>query len=550
MTEAEDVVLTVFDDGSKVLDATLYHRRLFDRWQQEQGYNARSIPGRIIDLYSDCLGRHGLENRAALRSYQGGALLTISYGELLTEVRRCAECWHAHGVNAQESVAVLVSSPFERTVALLAGFRLGLQVSLLPVTGASLLAEHLALLDCDHLHIESGFMNWVPVALRSQVIRQDQRRALENEEPRVYGPTDIALRLIDPGSESGQSVVIFQAGFLFRRLLQDAYLILNIDRGQLIAGMSRVEEGTAPFPELSALLAGACFWFIEPPDWQQHAVTLLAEPLDLISIPAHARSALTAPGIVVEEGTWKRWVRNPVECLDYAAWCAFAKRLGLESIPHADLLVMTSMAGIALGNDWSVDLLNMDVAPPAGQDWHLGDLMDPTQPSPTQHGRFAVILPDFEAQPVIATPVLLTSFGKGYRFVGHYPPGRQGRAVPAAQMIQVLKITGARHAIVEKPGGQGVDSKTDYVLIAFRDPRSEDEILQTLAGHLGLSARPDAIVRSSLYPRLTEKGEVDSGWVSQLYFRGELSRREEAPFYGAIARFKAEVYRHLEGDLS
>ena len=527
------------------IDLQQYHRKVFERWHQDKGFNARSTPNRGFDFYTDCLGRHVAENQDALRFYEGQKRAALTYADLQGEVRRCAETWQAQGVQFGDSVAVLAATPVRRTIALLAGFRLGVKLSLLPMTGSSLLGEHLEVLDCDHLHIETGFLSWVPEAFKSRVIRQDRQTSLTNEEPSVYLPQDIVLRLLDPYSQEGETVLEIPAEFLFQRLLQDAVIILGLERGQVVAGMSAVMNGVAPFPELACLLSGACYWFLESSDWQQNALNLLSEPLDLIAIPAQSRSALLKAGMKVEEGAWKRWIRNPIECLDYQSWRDFVTALGLDAVPHADLLYTCHMAGIALGNEWSLDLLKMDLLPPAGTEWQLGDLMDPTLPSPINHGRFAARIPTEEGEAIFSTPFMLTPFDGAYRFVGHYPPGRQGRAFPSARLVEVLSFPGALHAIVEKPGAQGVESKTFFVLVAFQDTRSEDEIRLLIIERMGESALPDEIFMSPLFPRLTAKGQVDRDWVTRLFFRGEFTRREDLPFYRAMARLKAEIYQRL-----
>jgi hypothetical protein len=299
-----------------------------------------------------------------------------------------------------------------------------------------------------------------------------------------------------------------------------------------------------PFAELSSLLVGATFFFLDSNAWKNSLETILNLETDAIVIPAKARNMLIERS-GGQKPLWRGWIRNVIDCLDYQSWRAFSQAMALDEIPHADLQYAPQLAGIAFGNAWTTDLLSMGVLPPSGAHWHFGDLLDPSLPAVVNHGRLCGLIPKEGGVVAAPTPFMLTPFDAAFRFVGCYPPGRRGAAYPAKQVVALLKGQGAGHAIVEKPGAEGVESRTFYILVAFRDPRNSESIARFIQDHWGEGAVPDETIESSIYPRLLANGQVDSGWVTRMYFNGELSRRADSPFYQAMSTFKASLYAHL-----
>ncbi len=525
--------------------SSIHHRTLLGQWHQHQGYNSKSFPQKTIDFYADCLIRHLSKDGVALRWYEDGKLNEIRFTELHAAVVECAECWHGNGIEPGSRVAILCASPLRRTIALLAGFKLGLKISLIPVTGSLLLKQHLQRLAPDYLHVDSAYQSWVEEGSPCKAINRQLHRTLDIGDERSYERDEIVLRLLDPYSESEDSVLELRAGYVFERLLHDALLILELERGYLYAGMSSISNGVAPFPELSTLLVGATFFFIEPADWRRHALDLMQRSVDVVSIPAQARTALAESGAKVEAGLWRRWIRNPIESLDYQSWRDFGTLTGLDEVPHADLLYTSQMAGISLGQPWSTDFLNMGLYTPTATPYHLGDLVNPEAPSALAHGRLCAIALVGEEAVVSPTPFMLTKFDGSFRFVGLYPPGRQGKAYPISSVLELLATPDAHHAVIEKPGSEGVESKTYFILTAFNDARTEEELGLLIQSRLGEAALPDEILGVPLFPRLKLNGDVDVDWVSRLYFRGELALRGNRDFYRAMGAFKHLVYQRL-----
>jgi hypothetical protein len=272
----------------------------------------------------------------------------------------------------------------------------------------------------------------------------------------------------------------------------------------------------------------------------------MSATIDLIAIPANARKALMVASDIATKKNWKRWIRNPIECLDYLSWKEFSTALALDGVPHADLLFTCQFSGISIGSVWKTDLIDMGLSVPRGASWHLGDLIDPTVPSSTSHGRLCSLVTNEQGSTVQPTPFLITLFGSSYRFIGCYPPGRQGQIYPSSRVIELLSGTDGRHVIIEKPGADGVESRTLYVLVCFQEVRTEESLLLLIQEKLGEFARPDEVYFSPLFPRLLISGQIDSDWVTRLFFRGEFQRRSEIPFYLSMARLKSLIYSELK----
>lgn len=537
-------ILFPYATGSDA-ESSEHQRSLLAYWYQNQGYNSKSFPQKTVDLYADCLLRHVSRDDASLRWFEEGKQQEATFSELHLAVMACAECWHGNRISQGSRIAILSASPFNRTVALIAGFRLGLKVSLIPVTGPLMLQQHLQRLSPDYLHCDSAYESWIQESTPSTLVNRTVSLPLGASDSFHYQKDEIVLRLLDPYSECEGAVIEIAAGFLLERLLHDALLILELDRGHSYAGMSPISNGVAPFPELSTLLVGATYFFIEPSDWHSHAGTLLQSSFDIIAIPGQARNALIDSGFKADLNLWKRWIRNPTECLDYQSWREFGDATGLGEIPHADLLYSLQMAGISLGQPWNTDFLNMGLHAPAGAAFHLGDLINPEAPSALNHGRLCGVTLVDEVSTILPTPFMLTRFDGSFRFVGLYPPGRQGKAYPISSVIEVLQTSEAQHAVIERPGAEGVESKTYFILIAFNEERTEDELALVIKTSLGEAALPDEMVKVPLYPRLQPNGKVDLDWVSRLYFRGDLILRAEREFYRAMGVLKQRVYQQL-----
>lgn len=521
-----------------------HQRLLFDQWRQSKGFNCRSVPTGKIDFWNDCLQRHTPSDTSALVWFESGELREISYQTLLKEAQHCAGIYEGNGLERGSSLAIVAISPVKRTIALLAAFRLGLTVSLLDPQGSSNLKDQLNLFDCDHIYCESAFVAWIPENLESRQINMVRVNEIPDGMGVSYPAGATALRLLDPFDQKGTNILEIPAGYLYMRLLHDATLALELDSGKTYATASQHELGNMPFAELSSLLVGATFLFLDSNAWKNSLETILNLELDAIVIPAKVRNVLVERS-GGRKPLWKRWIRNVVDCLDYQSWRAFSQAMDLDEVPHADLQYAPQMAGIAFGNFWSTDLLAMGVLPPSGAHWQFGDLLDPSLPAVVNHGRLCGFIPKEAEFVAVPTPFMLTPFDAAFRFVGCYPPGRRGAAYPAQQVLALLKGQGAGHAIVEKPGAEGVESRTFFILITFRDPRNPETITRFIQDHWGDAAVPDEIIESPLYPRLLANGQVDSGWVTRMYFNGELSRRADSPFYQAMSTFKASLHDHL-----
>ncbi len=515
-------------------DNSLFWLDLFRSWRESYGFGCKSVFGKDIDLFGDCIERNLSLDHPCLSWHEQGDLVSVSYSQVANEVEGLASRWLANSIQEGESVCIICDHPYRRLVSLLCAFRLGLIPLLINPTGPVVIQSTLDANPQDHLHVEPSLLKWIPEALRSSVLdlTRDARRA---KEACRYSSSAVALRLPDPFSSDMSALVELTAQDLFLRLIRDGHSILRLQKGSRMASYVDLQDSTSPFTELMALLCGAsliCLNGETPESFIRH---LMLESLEVIGIsPKMMQPLMEAQLNTPRTGVWERWFRSPLVSHRILEWQNFTKQLDLEGTPHADLQWTASSAGIAFGSEWSTNLFDFDLYPAPGQSWYLGDVAAPLMPTKGSSGRYVTSL-NAEDKPIDnPTPFILLAHENAHRFLGCYPTGRAGMAFPEELVYRCVELPLCWHTIIELPVANG----SQFVLLAFMDPRSKSDLNKIIQENGGEFALPDQIEIIPYVPKLNQKGEIDAEWAKRLYLRGEFERRSKIPVYKALSKVR------------
>jgi hypothetical protein len=258
----------------------------------------------------------------------------------------------------------------------------------------------------------------------------------------------------------------------------------------------------------------------------------------LVEITPSLRDSITK----INEGSvsvkWGCWFRNILDSNDSKSWKEFDDKFRPNQIEHMDLLYMAPTAGIALGNPRHYDVLDTNIYPSKGSYWQLGDIATPENISTMGYGRYCSVHHASEEPKVYPSPVLLSPFLQGYKYLGCYPTGRMGKLYPSDKICECLACDSSWHVIIERPGSKGAEVGTEYILLAFMEDRSVNELRTLVESNFGPDALPDLIEIIPLMPRFDDKGKINSSWCAQMYFRGEFNRRATINIYKMISKLR------------
>jgi len=520
-----------------------FPNRLFNWWKRHYGFASKSFLTKDIDLYSDFVERNrSLEHPAITWFDRNNNKMNASYEQIAQEVDALCSLWLTNSIEAGDSIAIFCKHPYRRLISLLTAFRLGLCPSVLDPTGRVAVVNALDVLECKHIHADHSLLGWIPDEFKGRILKLDSSIPSRRIESYNYSPNHIVLRVLDSFSIDSSSVIEISAQDLFLHAIRDAYGVFKLNKGTRLASLVSLQDGSSPYIELMTLICGASLIMLEEDSFPASCLQLLSEDIDVIGFKKkQLEHYIAAQKRQPRTTLWKRWFRNPIDAVSIAEWQDFSNQLCLNEIPHADLQWVSAAAGIGFGTVWSTDLFDFNVFPAPGQSTFLGDVGNPSTDSKSDFGRFSLIKQLDEKPVVFSTTFLLSKLESSYRFLGCYPSGRSGMAFPDALVCRALLRSQTWHTVIENPLANG----SQFILLAFMDDRSIDEMDKCVRTEVGEFALPDQIEKIDLVPKFTKDGLVDNEWCKRLYFAGEFQRRTKLTVYQAISRIKMSTLSQI-----
>lgn len=533
-----DLLVDMDFEYSLCSDQNGYLKKLYTQWRDHYGFVGKSVPGQDISLYHDILAVNSSLNNPALVWTVNGDDESLTYSALLNMAESQAGSWFTLGVRSGNTIAIVTNKTWKRIIALFSALRLGLIISFVAPVGRSRVSDALLKLDCDHIFIDSEVQDWIPSPKLSTLLVGPATVAPPDTLPFSYPCNHVVFRLLDSYGCTDLAIVEIPAQLLFLNLIRDGFHILKLSRGKTVCATGEISGGLSPFIELATFLCGSTLFLSGTENSRTVATKILESELYLVEVTPSLRDSIAKITECSLNVKWGGWFRNILDSSDSNAWKEFDDKFRPNKIEHMDLLYLVATGGVALGNPRHYDVLDTKIYPSKGSDWQLGDITTPKNISTMVYGRYCSVHHASDEPKFYPSPVLLSPFLQGYKYLGCYPTGRMGKVYPSDNVCECLACDGSWHVIIERPGSKGVDVVTEYILLAFMENRSVNELRLLVESNFGHDALPDLIEIIPLMPRFDGKGKINSSWCSQMYFKGEFNRRVRSNIYKMISELR------------
>jgi hypothetical protein len=498
------------------------------------------------DFYHDVVVRHLGHRREALVFHEPGlGWRGLTYEELHARSSALLPTWEAAGVQAGQTVTLVLPVCEELAVALLTALRLGLVLSVLPPRGATFLRHRLEALAPDHV---VSHPRYTPLLgeLGQQLL--SLRPSEDASEPtfrsHTYEPGAPIARLFSPLSPTPELPVEVLAGPFFLGLLRDAVLVLALWTSDRVAlpGYDLVQF--QPYALLMTWLAGACFLEVDEQGLTDAQAQERLAPTVVGTTPTLRERVLEGQ---VRTDDWRLWLRNPAEPYDWERWDVFTEHLASNKRCRGmNWLANAAFCGSLFFTSLQVRPTHLAILPAPGLPWQLADLLGGGQPSHAESGLYA--LTGDGADEATFGRFLLSHTREGYFFAGSTRLGANGQTYPVAEVVEVVAahpdVKGT--SVVITPASQQLN-RTVVTLLVFVDPAWEPSSMarelrpaleRLIDLELGARYRPHAVCFYPLLPRRKEDGAVDHDWCRWQFLSGTLDRKGKDELFRMLGQVR------------
>ncbi len=482
---------------------------------------------------------------------------TLSYAELAElSARRAAE-WARHGVEAGQTLCVVLPFGPEWVIALLAASRLGCVVSFLPPGGVRYFARRLDALAPDHIATSDLYVGALGAAAEKALPRQ-----LPAGEPLdrsfVYPTGAPFARLFSPLVARPDEPVDLGVDDAYCGALRDGLLALGLSPGDTCAAPGFDVLQYQPSLLMATLLAGAEYVHVELESIERDPVAFAGLDLGVVGVTPRVRDLLLGANVQLGK-RWRRWWRGVNEESEHARWHRFVHEAALHAVPTTNVLVDAARGGAILFSARRRPRfggMSSMVLPAAGTAWSLEPLGGPGSPrAPAPPGGLEPAMGVYTPRPLVGMElaagvhILRRQTGE-FHYGGVAVPTREGRTYPAAEVLEVVAdLPFLEGASVVPVNTSDLARPFAFHLVGFVGREREAALaerreawLRAISGAIthGLtpSFLPDRVELFPMSPRRREGG-VDHEWVRDQYTRGRLHARVVRAVYRLLDELRA-----------
>ena len=520
-------------------DPTGFGLALHAYWQRRKGSSSKSVPWARYDFYHDVLVQQKDQTATAFIWFEHDSWHNWSYAELDQAVNSLAATWETVGVQPGETLAILYPQGPLWLMAILAGLRLGLVVTLLPPQGNAFVNRRLNNLDPDWLVMDQLYKHQIEAIWYERVLPNTLSSTLPTRRSYDYLGTAAVVQCFDPTSASPDIVCQVDADSLYLNAIRDGTFALGIKPGDRCAAPGWHGLESQPALILSVLLCGGAWVHINFSDLKKAPERLMEQSIDVLGVSRSLRDLLMDKPSA-SENSWRYWFRHPAESADFYLWQDFIEDLQLQNSYSGNVLCNAARGGAILFSPRRRGQSHHMVLPAAGLCWQLGIIDAPDLPSVDGWGRLALGIKKDEDVTWADTPYIITPYLKVWNYLGQYPRGRAGRTYLNQEVLELLADKVQYLALVEA-SVHGGDADSRQMLLAF-GPNVDTVAIQTcIETELGHEFLPDRIEWLPLLPQRNEEGGADQDWCQFHYLTGELYRRQRSDIYRCLSDLKQMV---------
>lgn len=533
-----------YEHPEAFLKALAETRNAFSPWK------GKSAPFRTYNVYHDIVIRNRRLNTPVFcwyDSFSGWRRLT--YPELGERSAAKADAWESMGVSPGQSLCTILPLGPELLSALLAAFKLGLTITLLPPAGLRYIENRLAALQPDFIVTDEFLPDRLP-EWRDKIltIRGETPVSMKDDESdHAYSSGEMIARCFDPCMTNYREPVPLTVDRLYLNAIRDGIIGMGVKPGSMVAAPGFNFLETQPGLLMSILLNGAAFVHIKPEDIARDPELLLHYPLRAVGISSAVRDILIKKP--VDPGTtWAYWFRNPADSPDLVQWQTFLETMKLQNTPAGNMKWDASIGGASLFSERRKGQVHSNVFASAGSVWRMTDTGGTGSEVPGDAGLLSIGPDAAEAPPVILNHLVMKT-RDGLLFIQSTVSGRKGLYYPVDEILETIGDIPfcSDCAIVEVPLYGDMDSR--FVLLVFTGAaRRIDEafvvnaVQEKIAIELDRELIPDRIIFFPLYPRRTPEGLADPDWIREQYLTGALKRKSEDDIFQRLTQLKQFVY--------
>lgn len=510
-------------------------------WGSLFAHNERSA-GRLkskfgvaYDFYADSISRHRASSeRDAMIEYDPReGWVSLSYLQLDTQAAATASSWAAQGVKSGQTLAIVQELGRRSLVALAAGLRLGLIISILSPQGEVQLAKKLAALKPDHLVLGTPGPAKLDEKWLKKALNLATTGAPPSAPPPAYAPGAPWARVFSPVRDPLDVPLEVPAELGFLHALRDVIFALRLGPGSRFAAPGAHFEQYQPSLLLASLLAGATYIHIPIELLEKDLSILYQRPPQVLLLTERLRAALAAgparplPGV-------SNLIRAVDEPFDWTAYQKLLDLLKWRAVPVTNILADPAEGGCVLFSCRRPGSINAKTLPSAARPWALFDVLAPERAAPGGHGVFS---PVAKEKPLWKGWFILARAGGEYLYGSTLEPRRAGRIFPAGAVAAALPASTPGCVI---PVALPSTAKL-FILLAFAGAAekisSPAEISAALEKSLGGDGVPDAIEIWPLYPH--QEGEkLDPAWCAMQYLLGRFAAKRAHPTFQKLTALR------------
>ena len=522
-------------------DPTQFGLALHVYWQRRQASSSKSIPWERYDFFHDVLVRQKDQTATALIWFEHDSWHSWSYAELTQAVNSLAATWETVGVQPGETLAILYPQGPLWLMALLAGLRLGLVVTLLPPQGNAFVRRRLNNLEPQWLVMDQLYKHQIDAIWYEKVLPNTLSSVLPSRRSFEYPGKTAVVQCFDPTSASPDLVCSVDADNLFLNAIRDGIFALGIQPGSICAAPDWHGLESQPALILAVLLCGGTWVHINFSDLKKAPQRLMEQPIDILGVSRSLRDLLLDQPSRAEK-PWRYWFRHPAESADFTLWQDFIEDLELQQCYSGNVLCNAARGGAILFSPRRRGQTHHLILPAAGMHWQLGVIDAPELHSVDGWGRLALGKKEQDEVIWTDTPYIITPYSKVWSYLGQYPRGRAGRTYPKNEVLELLADKVKYLSLVEA-SVHGGDADSRFMLLAFGPDVDTVAIEACIIFELGHEFLPDRIEWLPLLPQRNEEGSADHEWCQFHYLTGELYRRQRNDIYRCFSELKQMILR-------
>ena len=511
----------------------------------------KSVPFKSYDFYHDIFTCNLKNADPAFRWYD--SLIgwqEILYPELGKLVSRKTSVWIASGVQPGQKLCIIYPLGLDLVVSLMAAFKVGLVVSLLPILGSEFLKKRLEILDPDHIATDEIYYSllqaWIDRTLTAN--ESSVKNTTDVERSYAYPSGAVTALCFDPSSKTPHIPKELTSDAVFLTPMRDGIIPLGLQPGKTLAAPGLHLLETQPGLLLACLLNGGTYLHIEPDDISKKPDLLLDRPLRAMGVTSRVRDILLENPI--EAGKhWDFWFKSPTESQDIIPWQSFIETLKLKKTVAGNLKWNASLGGCSLFSLKYVGQTNMNVLPCAGLSWCLTDASGSNMETVTDYGVLSVAPLGMEEE-ITATLNIVAKDRNEWYFIDSQKPNRAGRFYPFSEVLDSLQnLPFCSYCTIVEVPVSGAGNVSRFVILVFLGGRTDvDEadiskkIRYQIKIKMGKEFLPDSIRYFSLYPKRRPDGTIDHDWCRSQYLTGTLFRKSRQEIFLCLTRLRAYIF--------